>query len=555
MTAVAAALIASFAWLASEQVDQLALGRQAEIVGYELQERIGLVAREQQSIAVWDDTVTYTRANDTKWMADYIGNWLHSYFGHDLGYVLDDKNRIIFAAREGKSAPLNDLGADQRKIDAFAAQMRRHLIANSWAISDSTQLRGISSTEVAQIGGRPSVISAHSIVPSTKGVKVRPGSEFIQIAVKFIDGRMLPDIGEHSQVEGVKFIAGAGNAPEAAVPVVSAGGVTIGYITWKPIKPGLMLVKKIAPSALLGFAVAVGTMLYLWLGLRKTSLALLRSKMELIKHRAELEETVKLRTQEIERQATELDRMLKQERHVNALQRQFVSMASHEFRTPLAVIDAAAQRLIRQKETPTSAYITQKVDQIRQSVARMVDLMESILSAGRLSDGVNGIQPTDADLAELIAMCCKRQSEIGKTHQFHMEFKDFPASIVADPSALEQVFTNLLSNAIKYAPSAPDIFIRGWAEGGTVYISFRDQGIGMDTDDIPKLFQPYFRARSSTGIAGTGIGLNLVKKIIDLHGGTISVESELGRGTTFTLALPIDASRSISNTSDSLQAA
>jgi signal transduction histidine kinase len=324
------------------------------------------------------------------------------------------------------------------------------------------------------------------------------------------------------------------------VPVNGDDHFPIGHLSWKPVTPGFMLIQQIAPAALFGFGVVVSAVIILGLGLRNTSQKLLASKAELVNHRGELEETVRVRTAEIERQAAELDRMLKQERQVNARQRQFVAMASHEFRTPLAVIDAAAQRLIRQKETPTSAYISEKVEQIRHSVARMVDLMESILSVGRLAEGVNGIQRTEVDIKELVAACCQRQGDIRKSHRFHLEFEDFPRVVNADGPALEQVLTNLVANAIKYAPNSPDIMIRGRKQDGAVHISIQDFGIGMDAEDIPLLFQPYFRARSATGIAGTGIGLNLAKQIIELHGGTITVESELGRGTTFTITLPMN---------------
>jgi signal transduction histidine kinase len=101
------------------------------------------------------------------------------------------------------------------------------------------------------------------------------------------------------------------------------------------------------------------------------------------------------------------------------------------------------------------------------------------------------------------------------------------------------VLTNLLSNAVKYAPRAPDITIRGWEEDGFVFLSVKDEGVGIDAEDVPKLFQPYFRARTSTGIAGTGIGLSLVKQIVTLHDGDIFVESERGKGTCFTLVLPV----------------
>lgn len=272
-----------------------------------------------------------------------------------------------------------------------------------------------------------------------------------------------------------------------------------------------------------------------------------RTSEELLHHRDTLEVTIKLRTEEIEQQAQELERLLGHERNINELQRQFVAMASHEFRTPLTIIDAAAQRLLRRRAAMEPEFLAEKVEQIRSSVSRIVDLMESILSAGRLDNGVIEIDIDDCALKDLIHRCCERQATISKTHQFLLDLTQLPECIDADRRKLEQVFTNLLSNAVKYAPAAPNIHVLGWREIDSVKIAVRDYGIGIDAEDLPQMFRRYFRARTSTGIAGTGIGLNLVKQIVELHHGSIEVTSEKGLGSTFTVTLPIERRTEISN--------
>ncbi len=120
-----------------------------------------------------------------------------------------------------------------------------------------------------------------------------------------------------------------------------------------------------------------------------------------------------------------------------------------------------------------------------------------------------------------------------------LDVDGLPEFIDADPRSLTQVFTNLLSNAVKYAPGTSEIRIAAWEETGNVKVSVSDDGVGIDAEDVPRLFQRYFRARTSTGIAGTGIGLNLVKQIVELHQGSIEVQSARGCGSTFTVTLPI----------------
>jgi signal transduction histidine kinase len=259
----------------------------------------------------------------------------------------------------------------------------------------------------------------------------------------------------------------------------------------------------------------------------------------LVRHKETLEATVALRTREVEEQARELERLLQQERNINELQRQFVALASHEFRTPLAIIDGAAQRLLRAKGEISSQFVRDKAEQIRSSVARIVDLMESILAAGRMDNGTIAIRYDRCALRALLESCCQREATISKSHRITVNLENLPDHIDADKFALEQVFSNLLSNATKYAPRHPDIHVTGRQEGNHVVIVVQDHGVGIDAEDVPKIFQRYFRARTSSGIPGTGLGLYLVKKIIDLHGGSIEIDTQKGRGTSLIVKLPI----------------
>jgi PAS domain S-box-containing protein len=282
-----------------------------------------------------------------------------------------------------------------------------------------------------------------------------------------------------------------------------------------------------------------------WYGLledvhdRQTALQdLIASEQRLRSHRDELEKTVEVRTAEVRQMNAELARLLEQEREVNALQRRFVAMVSHEFRTPLTIIDAAAQRLSRIKQVPTPDYLAEKSVQIKGSVARMVELMESILAAGRLETGVIDINKTPCSLGSIVQSCVSRRQELCTTHRIHSDLSALPSIALVDAQAIERVFANLLSNAVKYARHAPDIYVRGWQDHEGIHVSVRDNGIGIASEDLPRLFEPYFRARSATGIAGTGIGLNIVREIVELHGGSISVTSEIAQGSTFTVSLP-----------------
>lgn len=263
------------------------------------------------------------------------------------------------------------------------------------------------------------------------------------------------------------------------------------------------------------------------------------TELELDSYRQHLEELVADRTMQVEMQAAQLVEALEHETELNETQRQFVSMASHEFRTPLAIIDGAAQRLARRASRLQPQEIIDRATRIRGAIKQMIGLMESTLAAERIDNGTFKIEFERCRIQELIEDCCDQQHYISPEARIHIQLSDLPDEIDADSAALESAVNNLLSNAIKYSPHDPTVDVSGETVGDTIRIRVRDNGLGIDEDDVPKLFNRYFRARTASGISGTGIGLNLVKKIVEKHGGEVGVTSVKGEGSTFELTLPI----------------
>ena len=273
--------------------------------------------------------------------------------------------------------------------------------------------------------------------------------------------------------------------------------------------------------------------------LRDTRRQLEEKNLELGAHRDHLEEKVAERTAEVQRQAERLAQALQKEQELNTLQREFVSLVSHEFRTPLTIIDSAAQRLVRSKDKMTAEDLATRTGKIRAAVRRMTGLIESTLYASRLDAGEIRMEPRPCDLKALVREVCARQAEISKFHDIRVDVDGLPEEIHADAGLLDQVFTNLLSNAVKYAPNDPRIEVKGWTDGTFAALSVCDHGVGIPADDLPRMFERFFRARTSAGIGGTGIGLNLVKRLVEMHTGTTKVDSVEGQGSVFTVRLPI----------------
>jgi signal transduction histidine kinase len=263
------------------------------------------------------------------------------------------------------------------------------------------------------------------------------------------------------------------------------------------------------------------------------------TERRLLEDRDTFQELVNEATVDLKDKALELETALAKEKELNELQRQFVSMASHEFRTPLAIIDSTAQRLKKSANRLSSEEVLKRIDKIRNAVVRMTRLMESTLTAARLDEGKIAVEMHPCDIGQIITEVCLRQQEISKDHIISYEMDGLPDSIKADASALDQILTNLLTNAVKYAPGEPNIQVSAHGAGDLVIIQVSDQGLGIDEDDMPNMFERFYRAKTSSGIVGTGIGLNLVKTLVEMHGGIVSIDSKKGEGITFTVSLPV----------------
>ncbi len=241
------------------------------------------------------------------------------------------------------------------------------------------------------------------------------------------------------------------------------------------------------------------------------------------------------------RQAAMLEEQLAHEQRLTLLQRNFVSMASHEFRTPLTIIDGHARRVDKMKDAVTPGEIGERVGKIRGAVLRMVHLIDNLLNSSRLIDGGAGLyfHPVEMDAAALLQEVCQLHREMVPGSQITERFAVTPMCMVGDPKLLFQVFSNLLSNAVKYSPSGGDIDVAAEIIANDVVVVVADHGMGIPSGDLDRLFERYHRGSNVSGIVGTGVGLYLVKLVVDLHRGAVEVKSEEGEGARFTIRLPV----------------
>ena len=240
-------------------------------------------------------------------------------------------------------------------------------------------------------------------------------------------------------------------------------------------------------------------------------------------------------------EASKLAEKLEHEQKLAQSQRNFVSMVSHEFRTPLTIIDALAQRLIKMKDHLQADYVIERAGRIRRAVSRMTNMINDLLDTARLMEGdaQSHFNPTEVDPRPILTEVCQLHREISPGSEIVENFDALSVRLNGDPKLLFQMFSNLLSNAVKYSTAGNRIRVSGYVDAKQIAIEIQDQGIGIPEKDINRLFERYSRGSNVSGIVGSGIGLYVVKTIVELHSGDITVISKEGHGSRFVVRLPI----------------
>lgn len=240
---------------------------------------------------------------------------------------------------------------------------------------------------------------------------------------------------------------------------------------------------------------------------------------------------------------TALRQALAKEKEVGELKSRFISMASHEFRTPLATILALTETLAAYRLRLTDAQIDQRLQKIREQIDHLKSVMEDVLLLARMQARRGEFAPTPIDLDALCRTVIEEfESQPHHMHRLLYRCENHLSALHLDPKLMRRVISNLLSNAIKYSPASEPITITLASTATAVSLQVSDHGIGIPEMDQKHLFEPFHRATNVGAVAGTGLGLVITKEAVVLHKGQICVESKLNMGTTFTVTLPIEQS-------------
>ena len=223
------------------------------------------------------------------------------------------------------------------------------------------------------------------------------------------------------------------------------------------------------------------------------------------------------------------------EQEVNHMRSQFVSMASHQFRTPLAIIQAAAESFVEYHDKMDHHKRVQRLERIREQVERMTLLLDNVLTLSDLTSHRKLFNPTVIDLAKWLPNFLKSYTSQNPgsviDYQPHL---DDDAAIWADEEVLRRIFLQLLTNAIKFSPPDDPIEVSMISTPTKVVITVTDKGVGIPNEDIERVFESFFRSTNALPLPGNGLGLAILKEDMRLLGGEVTLKSELGQGTTVT---------------------
>ncbi|MES2064998.1 MAG: ATP-binding protein [Bacteroidota bacterium] len=216
----------------------------------------------------------------------------------------------------------------------------------------------------------------------------------------------------------------------------------------------------------------------------------------------------------------------------------FISIASHELKTPVTSLKAALQLLDRMKANPSPQVLPKLIEQSNRSMDKISTLIEDLLNLSRMNEGQLKLDKTKFTIAEMLNQCCSHVRVAGK-HELVLQ-GDEALQIIADEHRIDQVIVNMVNNAVKYAPNSKQIFFNVEKLGDMARVSVKDTGPGIAPDKLSHLFERYYRTDASGyQNSGLGLGLYISAEIIRKHGGEIGVDSELGKGSTFWFTLPL----------------
>lgn len=228
------------------------------------------------------------------------------------------------------------------------------------------------------------------------------------------------------------------------------------------------------------------------------------------------------------------------EREIDRMKTEFLSTAAHELRSPLTSIQGFSEILIN-RDNLTNEQRSRFLSYINSQATNLGAIINDLLDISRIESGKGfALRKVPSDIVKIVKKIASYFESVSEIHSFKLLFPPPHEKIMIDPDKIEQVMSNIFSNAVKYSPEGGVIKVVGKVNGDYYHMSVEDEGIGMTPDEVEHIYDKFYRAdNSTTAVSGTGLGMSIVKYILEAHGGTVWVESEIGKGTKVSMSIPL----------------
>lgn len=510
-------LILTLVAIAADSQNRLAIESAQHLAGSALRVEVEQSSSFARDYAFWNDAAEHlVVALDDSWADDNVGAWANDSLGMDGTLVVDANLGLVFGSLDGERQT-------QDMVKRLSAEFP---ILVSAALDGAGRAGDVAhvATSFLELDGVPTIATAAVVKwEDDRPIPLRGGVPVILVFLRRIDAEMLRSIEELFLLPGARLVA-ATELSADSVPLQSIDGRDVARLAWSGKRPGTKLILELAPSLA---GILVLAVLLMALIVRRAR----RSTAELALSNEQLE----AKTKALTASTVALRGALAEAAQANSAKSEFLARMSHELRTPLNAIlgfsEIISMEMYGQHSDPRYRDYGRM---IHESGDHLRSLINDILDLSRIEAGRFDLREEAIDLGSIIEQCVGLLAPKIEARGLRVEFPPCAIRLTADTRALKQILLNLMSNAVKFTDRGGLITVRSLDGPGGITIEVSDTGCGMSEEDLEHVFQLFgqARARVSRDGEGSGLGLNITKALVEMHGGTLELRSTLGVGTT-----------------------
>jgi signal transduction histidine kinase len=506
-------LVAGITLFTSRSQDRIAIEESVHLTKSVLVAITRRLADQTLDYAYWNQSVNnlVTRA-DLDWADKNIGIYMHKTFGIASSFVLDADNRSVYSVVGGKRSLSDPLSKFQGGLEKLLERARvASLTTVPFPVTGFVKSR--ETVHIVSIS-----LLAHTEKPIVTDATL--------IFTRVLDAAALAKMSRNYQLEDLRLAVSGEALLPAVLPLTSVDGDTLGYLTWTPKAPGQDMLQWLIPFVVFVFLVFAGIA---YIFFKKTQLITITLGNNLTEIQA---------TQEALREAKEAAEQ------ASMAKSEFLANMSHELRTPLNAVIGFSSAMEEEVFGPLGhANYREYVGAVKDSGMHLLNLVNDILDMAKIEAGEMEFDELAVDIHDVIHTSARivANSAIRGNVTLDLDIPENPPQLRGDSLRLKQILLNLLTNAIKFTPPEGRVSVStGVDQSNAMTWRIVDTGVGISSKDLPRILLPFEQIRGAVGHTheGTGLGLYLTKSLIKAHGGTLEIESEVGKGTTVTVKFP-----------------